>query len=69
MSPNKIRTERSEQETDSVAFTKEKQGDHRISAVKADLHEFNIAPHGFPLPADGIQTNQKFYKNEPHPRT
>ncbi|MBN68841.1 MAG: hypothetical protein CME32_06110 [Gimesia sp.] len=35
MSPNKIRAERSEQETDSVAFTKEQQGDHRISAVKA----------------------------------
>jgi hypothetical protein len=45
--PNIIRTERSEQETDSVAFTKEQHGDHRISAVKADLHEFNIAPDDF----------------------
>ncbi|WP_145042957.1 hypothetical protein [Gimesia chilikensis] len=60
MSPNKIRAERSEQEADSVAFTKEQQ---------AELHEFNIAPDGLPLPADGIQTNQKFYENELHPRT
>ncbi|MFI4851550.1 MAG: hypothetical protein ACIAZJ_20735 [Gimesia chilikensis] len=29
----------------------------------------HIAPDSFPLPADGIQTNQKFYENELHPRT